>query len=135
MDLLLYWYLFLFIDCVIDYELGVSIKVYKNIIFNEFCFIGYFLDYFIFLGVLILEVMVQVVGIFGFKIVGKSDKLYLYVGIDNVCFKCLVILGDRFDFEVCLVKECCGIWKFKGVVSVDGEEVCSVEFMCVMREK
>lgn len=65
---------------------------------------------------------------------GNNDKLYLYVGIDNVCFKCLVVFGDKFEFDVVLVKECRGIWKFKGIVSVDGDVVCCVEFMCVMRE-
>ncbi len=79
--------------------------------------------------------MAQAAGILGFKTVGKSDKLYLYAGIDNARFKRPVTPGDRLDFEVCLVKERRGIWKFKGVASVDGEEACSAEFMCAMREK
>ncbi|BBO28685.1 MAG: 3-hydroxyacyl-ACP dehydratase FabZ [Pseudomonadota bacterium] len=135
MDLLPHRYPFLLIDRVTDYELGVSIKAYKNITLNEPCFTGHFPDYPIFPGVLILEAMAQAAGILGFKTVGKSDKLYLYAGIDNARFKRPVTPGDRLDFEVCLVKERRGIWKFKGVASVDGEEACSAEFMCAMREK
>ena len=134
MDLLPHRYPFLLIDRVTDYELGVSIKAYKNITLNEPCFTGHFPDYPIFPGVLILEAMAQAAGILGFKTVGKSDKLYLYAGIDNARFKRPVTPGDRLDFEVCLVKERRGIWKFKGVASVDGEEACSAEFMCAMRE-
>ena len=135
MDLLPHRYPFLLIDRVTDYELGVSIKAYKNITLNEPCFTGHFPDYPIFPGVLILEAMAQAAGILGFKTVGKSDKLYLYAGIDNARFKRPVTPGDRLDFEVCLVKERRGIWKFKGVASVDGEEACSAEFMGAMREK
>lgn len=58
MRMLLYCYLFFLVDCVIDYEEGKWLCVVKNISVNEFCFMGYFLDRFVFFGVLILEVMV-----------------------------------------------------------------------------
>jgi 3-hydroxyacyl-[acyl-carrier-protein] dehydratase len=35
---------------------------------------------------------------------------------------------------VALVKERRGIWKFKGTATVEGDLVCSAEFMCAMRE-
>ncbi|NVK53982.1 MAG: 3-hydroxyacyl-ACP dehydratase FabZ [Alteromonadaceae bacterium] len=135
MDLLPHRYPFLLIDRVTDYELGVSIKAYKNVTFNEPCFTGHFPDYPIFPGVLILEAMAQAAGVLGFKTIEKNDKLYLYAGIDNARFKRPVTPGDRLDFDVCLVKERRGIWKFRGVASVDGEEACNAEFMCAMREK
>ena len=135
MDLLPHRYPFLLIDRVTDYELGVSIKAYKNITLNEPCFTGHFPDYPIFPGVLILEAMAQAAGVLGFKTIGKNDKLYLYAGIDNARFKRPVTPGDRLDFDVCIVKERRGIWKFKGVASVDGEAACCAEFMCAMREK
>lgn len=135
MDLLPHRYPFLLIDRVTDIELGKSIKAYKNISFNEPCFTGHFPDFPIFPGVLILEAMAQAAGVLGFKTVGKSDKLYLYAGIDNARFKRPVTPGDRLDFDVSIVKERRGIWKFTGVASVDGEEACCAEFMCAMREK
>ena len=134
MDLLPHRYPFLLIDRVTDFELGVSIKAYKNITLNEPCFTGHFPDYPIFPGVLILEAMAQAAGILGFKTIGKNDKLYLYAGIDNARFKRPVTPGDKLEFDVCLVKERRGIWKFKGVATVDGKEACSAEFMCAIRE-
>jgi 3-hydroxyacyl-[acyl-carrier-protein] dehydratase len=135
MDLLPHRFPFLLVDRVTDYELGQSIKAYKNITFNEPCFTGHFPDYPIFPGVLILEALAQAAGILGFKTIGKNDKLYLYAGVDNARFKRPVTPGDRLDFDVSLVKERRGIWKFTGVASVDGEEACRADFMCAMREK
>ncbi len=134
LDLLPHRYPFLLIDRVTDYEAGVSIKAYKNITVNEPCFTGHFPGRPIFPGVLILEAMAQAAGVLGFKTQGKNDKLYLYAGIDNARFKRPVVPGDRLEFDVALVKERRGIWKFKGTGSVDGDEVCSAEFMCAMRE-
>jgi len=58
----------------------------------------------------------------------------LYAGIDNARFKRPVVPGDRLEFDVALVKERRGIWKFKGTASVDGDIACVAEFMCAMRE-
>lgn len=134
LDLLPHRYPFLLVDRVTDYTLGESIKAYKNITMNEPCFTGHFPGRPIFPGVLILEAMAQAAGVLGFKTMGKSDKLYLYAGIDCARFKRPVTPGDRLDFDVSLIKERRGIWKFKGTASVDGEEACSAEFMCAIRE-
>lgn len=134
LDLLPHRYPFLLVDRVTDYTLGESIKAYKNITFNEPCFTGHFPGQPIFPGVLILEAMAQAAGVLGFKTIGKNDKLYLYAGVDNARFKRPVVPGDRMDIDVSLIKERRGVWKFKGVASVDGAEACSAEFMCAMRE-
>ncbi|GEA11608.1 3-hydroxyacyl-ACP dehydratase FabZ [Alteromonas sp. KUL49] len=134
MDLLPHRYPFLLVDRVTEYVLGESIKAYKNITINEPCFTGHFPEQPIFPGVLILEAMAQVAGVLGFKTMGKSDKLYLYAGIDSARFKRPVVPGDQLVFDVQLVKEKRGIWKFKGTALVDGAEVCSADFMCAMRE-
>ncbi|GAB2691123.1 3-hydroxyacyl-ACP dehydratase FabZ [Aliiglaciecola sp. 3_MG-2023] len=134
MALLPHRYPFLLIDRVTEYVLGETIKAYKNVTFNEPCFTGHFPGKPIFPGVLILEAMAQAAGILGFKTAGNSDELYLYAGIDNARFKRPVVPGDRLDFDVCVVKEKRGIWKFKGVASVDGQEACVAEFMCAMRK-
>ncbi|GAA6184146.1 MULTISPECIES: 3-hydroxyacyl-ACP dehydratase FabZ [Alteromonadaceae] len=134
MELLPHRYPFLLIDRVTEYVLGETIKAYKNVTFNEPCFTGHFPGKPIFPGVLILEAMAQAAGILGFKTAGNSDELYLYAGIDNARFKRPVVPGDRLDFDVCVVKEKRGIWKFKGVASVDGQEACVAEFMCAMRK-
>ncbi len=134
LELLPHRYPFLLLDRVTDYTLGESISAYKNITFNEPCFTGHFPGKPIFPGVLILEALAQAAGVLGFKTAGNSDDLYLYAGIDNARFKRPVVPGDRLDFEVTLIKERRGIWKFRGVASVDGNEACVAEFMCAMRK-
>ena len=134
MSLLPHRYPFLLVDRVTDYVLGESIKAYKNITINEPCFTGHFPEQPIFPGVLILEAMAQAAGILGFKTMGNNDQLYLYAGIDNARFKRPVVPGDKLEFDICLLKERRGIWKFKGTATVNNELACSAEFMCAMRE-
>ena len=134
LTLLPHRYPFLLVDRVTDCVLGESIKAYKNITFNEPCFTGHFPGKPIFPGVLILEALAQAAGVLGFKTAGNSDDLYLYAGIDNARFKRPVVPGDRLDFAVTVIKERRGIWKFHGIASVDGNEVCNAEFMCAMRK-
>jgi 3-hydroxyacyl-[acyl-carrier-protein] dehydratase len=134
MELLPHRYPMLLVDRVTDYTLGESIKAYKNITMNEPCFTGHFPGKPIFPGVLILEALAQAAGVLGFKTAGSSDELYLYAGIDNARFKRQVVPGDRLDFDVTLLKVKRGIYKFKGVASVDGKDACVAEFMCAMRK-
>lgn len=134
LELLPHRYPLLLIDRVTDYTLGQSINAYKNITFNEPCFTGHFPGKPIFPGVLILEAMAQAAGVLGFKTAGNTDDLYLYAGIDNARFKHPVVPGDRLDFDVKLIKERRGIWKFEGVASVNGKECCTAAFMCAMRK-
>ena len=134
MTLLPHRYPFLLIDRVTSYELGQSINAYKNITINEECFLGHFPGEPIFPGVMILEAMAQAAGILGFKTMGSSDKLYLYAGIDKARFKAPVVPGDKLEIAVKLIKERRGIWKFEGIASVDGRNVCIAEFMCAMRD-
>lgn len=134
LELLPHRYPFLLIDRITDYEINSHITGYKNITFNEPCFTGHFPSQPIFPGVLILESMAQAAGVLGFKSIGKSDSLYLYAGIDKARFKRPVVPGDRLDIFVEFLKERRGIWKFSGKCTVDGEEACSAEFMCAMRE-
>jgi 3-hydroxyacyl-[acyl-carrier-protein] dehydratase len=133
LELLPHRYPFLLVDRVTDYKLNDYILAYKNITFNEPCFTGHFPGKPIFPGVLILEALAQVAGVLGFKTAGNTDELYLYAGIDKARFRHPVVPGDRLDMNVKLIKERRGIWKFDGVASVDGTEVCTAEFMCAMR--
>ncbi|MDN4500941.1 3-hydroxyacyl-ACP dehydratase FabZ [Alteromonadaceae bacterium BrNp21-10] len=134
MSLLPHRYPFLLVDRVTEMEAFKSISAYKNITFNEPCFMGHFPGKPIFPGVLILEALAQAAGVLGFKSSAKTDELYLYAGIDKARFRSPVVPGDRLDLEVKLIKERRGIWKFSGVASVDGKEACSAEFMCAMRK-
>lgn len=134
--LLLYCYLILFVDCVFEFELYKGIKVLKNVLINELFFQGYFLKWLVMLGVLIFEVFVQVVVLLMFveeQLKDLENMLYYFVGIDGVCFKCVVELGDQLILNVMFECYICGIWKFKVVVEVDGKVVVEVELMCMVK--
>lgn len=134
LSLLPHRYPFLLVDRVTELEMGKRIFAYKNITFNEPCFTGHFPGKPIFPGVLMLEALAQTAGILGFKTMPDTEDLYLYAGVDKARFKTPVIPGDKLDLEVDFIKERRGIWKFKGVASVSGQEACTAEFMCAMRK-
>ena len=83
-------YPFLFVDRVIELELGKYIKAYKNVTTNEPFFPGHFPEKQVMPGVLILEAMAQASGILGFKTMEKKPEegsMYYFVGADSLRFK------------------------------------------------
>jgi len=129
-------YPFLLVDKVLTFEKGKKLTAIKNVTFNEPHFTGHFPSYPIMPGVLIIEALAQATGILAFKSeVGKPQEgqIYMLVGIDKARFKRMVEPGDqlKLDVEVITVKR--GIWKFKGIASVDGNVVTSAELMCTQK--
>lgn len=117
-----------------EVEEGKWVVGYKNVMVNEDFFNGYFFEYFVMLGVLIVEVLVQV-GVVVMLIKEENwGRFVFFVGIDNCCFKKQVKLGDKLEFEVDIICVCGMIGCGKGVVKVDGEFVCEVELIFVFGE-
>ena len=77
-------YPFLFVDRVIELELGKYIKAYKNVTTNEPFFPGHFPEKQVMPGVLILEAMAQASGILGFNTMDKKTQVYLKGKIDEI---------------------------------------------------
>lgn len=130
-------YPFLMLDKVTDYTVGEKLTAIKNVSHNEPYFPGHFPKRPIMPGVLILEALAQATGILAFKTndrIPDENTLYYFVGIDKARFKQPVIPGDQLQLDVIFVKEKRGIWKFDGIASVDGKEVCTAEIMCAERE-
>jgi len=130
-------YPFLMVDRVLSFEQGKSLTAIKNVTFNEPIFTGHFPQSPVFPGVLILEALAQASALLAFKSMEgyPSEKtLYLLVGIDAARFKRQVTPGDRMLFEVEVLKEKRGIWKFNAKASVDGAMVCSAEVMIARNE-
>jgi len=139
MDLLPHRYPFLMVDKVESYEISderKTLRAIKNVSFNEPIFQGHFPAKPVFPGVLILEAMAQATGILAFTMVGKPspNELYYFASIDNARFKRPVGPGDQLVLDVEFLKERRGIAKFTGVVTVNGEVVCTAELMCAKRE-
>jgi len=130
-------YPFLMIDRVLKFEKDKSLTAIKNVTFNEPIFTGHFPQSPVFPGVLILEAMAQACALLAFKGMDgyPSEKtLYLLVGIDKARFKRQVIPGDRILFEVNVIKEKRGIWKFDARATVDENTVCSAEVLIARNE-
>ena len=129
-------YPFLLVDRVLALEKGKSIQALKNVTINEPFFGGHFPHRPVMPGVLMLEALAQVAALLSFDAMGVSpdDKtVYYFAGIDAARFKRPVEPGDQLIMDVELLRAKSGIFKFKGVVRVDGNVACEAELMCTMR--
>lgn len=130
-------YPFLLLDRVTEFD-DASIKGYKNVTANEEFFIGHFPGMPVMPGVLIIEALAQLSGMFGFLKLEEekfdtSKMATLFTGIDNVRFKRPVVPGDKLVLEAFFIKRKMNIWWFKCVASVDGEAVCTAELSAILK--
>ncbi|AKC59855.1 3-hydroxyacyl-ACP dehydratase FabZ [Blochmannia endosymbiont of Polyrhachis (Hedomyrma) turneri] len=137
LELLPHRFPFLLVDRVLDFQKGKFLRAVKNVSFNEPFFQGHFPGKPIFPGVLILEAMAQATGILAFKSNGKLSpgELYYFAAIDEARFKRPVHPGDQMILEVEFIKERCGVARFKGIVTVDGDTACEASMMCARRKE
>jgi 3-hydroxyacyl-[acyl-carrier-protein] dehydratase len=129
-------YPFLFVDRVVELNLGESIVGYKNLTVNEPFFNGHFPEQPVFPGVLLVEAMAQVSGILGFKTMGKKPadgSIYYFVGADKLRFKRPVVPGDRLMLRSQVLSDRRGIWKFEVSADVDGQLCASATILCADR--
>jgi 3-hydroxyacyl-[acyl-carrier-protein] dehydratase len=127
---------FLLVDRVLELEPGKRIKALKNVTMNEPFFEGHFPHRPVMPGVLMLEAMAQAAALLAFEVVGSvpdEKSVYYFAGIDAARFKRPVEPGDQLIMDVTLERMKAGIFKFKGVCTVDGKMVCEAELMCTMR--
>jgi 3-hydroxyacyl-[acyl-carrier-protein] dehydratase len=136
LKLLPHRYPILLVDRVLEIETGKRIKALKNVTINEPFFTGHFPKHPVMPGVLMIEAMAQAAALLSFSTLGVApdDKtVYYFAGIDGARFKRPVGPGDQLIMDVELLRMKAGIFKFKGVCSVDGSLVCEAELMCTMR--
>lgn len=130
-------YPFLLIDRVVECIPGKSLVAIKNVSYNEPYFQGHFPDLPIMPGVLILESLAQATGILAFKTtetLPSEGAIYYFAGVDRARFKRPVGPGDQMRLEVELVRSLRRLWKFTGIVTVDGSLVASADVMCSYKE-
>ncbi len=135
MDYLPHRYPFLLIDKIIELNPGKGIVGIKNVTYNEPFFGGHFPNFPVMPGVLIIEAMAQVAGIFGLEASGlkagnaDSDTKIFFMSIDKARFRKPVRPGDTLVMTMSLLNHRRNIWRFSGRAEVDGILVCEAEMM------
>ena len=113
MKLLPHRYPFLLVDRIVSIEPGKGAVGIKNVTINEPFFQGHFPGHPIMPGVLIIEAMAQVGGIYAI-IADKigNDKVTYFAGIDNARFRKPVVPGDVLRLELTLANCRRGLYCF-----------------------
>ncbi len=136
LDHLPHRYPFVLIDRVISMELNKEITALKNVTVNEPFFPGHFPYHPVMPGVLIVEAMAQAAAVLSFKTMGikpTEESVYYFAGIDEARFKKPVSPGDQIIINVKIDRILKGIWKYKGVATVDGKVVAEASMMCILK--
>jgi len=129
-------YPFLLIDRVLSMEPDKNIVALKNVTINEPFFPGHYPHFPVMPGVLIIEAMAQAAALLSFKSMGggaDEKSVYYFAGIDAARFKRPVSPGDQMIIKVSLIRSMRGLFKFSGVVEVNGQLVAEAELMCTVK--
>ena len=128
---------FLFIDEIVEIELGKTIHYILKNSPDEYFYQGHFPNNPVFPGVLLVEALAQASGILGFKTMDKTPEdgsIYVFAGIDKARFRTRVVPNDRVHLFSTVVSEKKGIWKFDTRAEVDNKVVCSASILCADRK-
>ena len=128
MKMLPHRYPFLLVDRIVELEEGKRVVGVKNVTINEPFFQGHFPGHPIMPGVLIIEAMAQVGGVFAMltdKV--SSDKVTYFAGIDNARFRKPVVPGDVLRLELEMVNCRRGLYCFQGKAYVGDNLVAEAE--------
>ena len=136
MKLLPHRYPFLLVDKITRFTKDEQIVGVKNVTINEPFFQGHFPDHPVMPGVLILEAMAQVGGVYAIVAneVGENQVPY-FVGIDKAKFRKPVQPGDVLVLSLELQKVRRGIYYFLGKATVDGKLVAEAELKATFADK
>lgn len=129
-------YPFLLVDKILEVEPGKRIVGVKNVTINEPFFQGHFPGHPIMPGVLIIEAMAQVGGLFAL-VSGEvgEDKVTYFVGIDKAKFRKPVVPGDTLRLELEKVSCRRGIYCFAGKAYVEGVLVAEAELKATFADR
>jgi beta-hydroxyacyl-ACP dehydratase FabZ len=117
-------YPFLLVDRILELEPGKRAVGIKNVTFNEPHFTGHWPDNPVMPGVLILEAMAQVGGVFLLCTSENRGKLAYFGGVDKVRWRRAVRPGDQLRIEAKMIRVLGTIGKVDIEARVEGEVAC-----------
>ena len=131
MEMIPHRYPILLIDRILEINPGQSAVALKNVTMNEPFFQGHFPGNPVMPGVLQIEAMAQVGGIFSLsKVEDPENYITYFMKIDKVKFKRKVIPGDTLVFDLFLLSPMRrGIVHMIGKAYVDGQVCMEAEMM------
>lgn len=127
-------YPFLMVDRVTEIT-PESITAIKNVTANEEFFNGHFPEQPIMPGVLMIEAMAQVGGLFALQQMDKNGGqkgLTFFAGVDGVKWKKPVTPGDQLVMTVSISKMRLPLLVCQGTARVNGEVVCEISELKLM---
>jgi 3-hydroxyacyl-[acyl-carrier-protein] dehydratase len=122
-------YPFLLVDRITELEPGVRAVGIKNVTANEPQFTGHWPENPVMPGVLMLEAMAQVGGVFLLSELDASGKTAFLAGMDDIRFRRQVTPGDQLVITAELVRRKGDMGKVAIVARVEGEVAVEGEFM------
>lgn len=127
-------YPFLLVDRVTEITDTHAVGI-KNVSINEPFFQGHFPQKAVMPGVLIVEALAQLGGVWTLSKVGNIGKLAYLVAINNARFRKPVLPGDQLQLVVSVTKIKSKIGVCQGVAKVDGQVACEAEIMFTVVDK
>lgn len=128
MSILPHRYPFLMIDRILECEPGVRAVGIKNVTANEPQFTGHWPGNPVMPGVLMLEAMAQVGGIFLLSEAETAGKTAYFAGMDGIRFRRQVIPGDQLTITAELIRRKGSIGRAAVVAKVGDEVAVEGEF-------
>jgi 3-hydroxyacyl-[acyl-carrier-protein] dehydratase len=122
-------YPFLMVDRILEVEPGVRAVGIKNVTANEPQFTGHWPENPVMPGVLMLEAMAQVGGIFLLSEGVSEGTTAFFAGVDGVRFRRQVVPGDQLVITAELVRRKGNMGKVAVVARVGDEVAVEGEFM------
>ena len=129
MNILPHRYPFLLVDRVIEVVKGKKGIGIKNVTINDGFFQGHFPSKPVMPGVLMVEAMAQTAGVVVLTSGQHPNKVALFMAIEGVKFRKVVVPGDQLIMEVEIIRDRERTSQVKGVAKVDGEIVVEAEML------
>lgn len=129
-------YPFLLIDRIISIDTDTNTIVgIKNVTINEPFFVGHFPEKPLMPGVLLIEAMAQTGGLMLLNSVDASNKLLLFMGIDNAKFRKPVIPGDQLIIKVQQTGKKFNTYRFHGEILVNEQVVAETDMQAALVDR